>query len=79
MKCTSIPKIIIACAGLHNISKELGDANFLEDAEGEEQYFRHIEDENGDVIRAQGQGRREEMVHLMNEGQYVVRISLDFM
>ncbi|KAI4455756.1 hypothetical protein MML48_9g00000295 [Holotrichia oblita] len=61
--CTSIPKVIIACAVLHNISKKLRDAYFLEDEEEEEQDLRYLKDENVDAIRAQGQGRQE-LAHL---------------
>ncbi|KAJ8967138.1 hypothetical protein NQ314_003072 [Rhamnusium bicolor] len=65
VKFTSIPKVIIACAVLHNIAKQLGDADFQEDEDEEEQDLRHIEDENVDAIRAQGQERREELAHFI--------------
>ncbi|KAJ8970281.1 hypothetical protein NQ314_001311 [Rhamnusium bicolor] len=60
VKFTSISKVIIACTVLHNIAKQLGDADFQEDEDEEEQDLRHI-----DAIRAQGQERREELAHLI--------------
>ncbi|CAH2017868.1 unnamed protein product [Acanthoscelides obtectus] len=53
VEMTSIPKVIIACSVLHNISKQLRDEDFQENDEDEEQDLPFIENENVDAIRAQ--------------------------
>ncbi|EFA01471.1 Putative nuclease HARBI1-like Protein [Tribolium castaneum] len=72
VKLENISNIIIACFVLHNIAKMLGDADFEEDEELEEENedppeLRNFEDEN---IRIRGQEVRQNLAELIYNNDY---------
>lgn len=77
VELAKIPKVVVACAVLHNIAKYLGDEDFPEDDEELvlQRDLPPAEEETTDAIRARGSLRRHELAELIHNnnlaGNYI--------
>lgn len=76
VKLENIPKVIVACAVLHNIAKYLGDEDF-EDADEieDDELLQEVPEMTDAATRAQGHARRTQLAQLIYNNNIGERIS----